>query len=281
MSRVIVYGNGKSRLKWDLKQDLHDDIITWGCNRIYNDIVVDNLVAVDFHISHMVYESGYANNNKCWFASWNILPREFDINHLVEQFDGQGCKIIENDKTNKIGKVVNGYFNPPITNKDGLYITWVGEDDMVEDIDFPKEWSSGTTAIHLACQQGAKEIYLMGFEMSGRPINNVYEEEQKNTYSSYPHFEMFDRNALDNEMVKGIKKNAAHAGRLDEITKKLDELKRDLDARPEWVQEMKMTMKEFSNVKFIWVEPDKRTKRLDMNNLTYDTYENIRRKICR
>ena len=58
-------------------------------------------------------------------------------------------------------------------------------------------------------------------------------------------------------------------------------MKRDLDARPEWVQEMKMTMKEFSNVKFIWVEPDKRTKRLDMNNLTYDTYENIRRKICR
>ena len=121
----------------------------------------------------------------------------------------------------------------------------------------------------------------MGFDMSGRPINNVYEEEQKNTYSSYPHFEMFDRNVLDNEMVKGIKKNAAHAGRLDEITKKLDELKRDLDARPEWVQEMKMTIKEFSNVKFIWVEPDKRTKRLDMNNLTYDTYENIRRKICR
>ena len=105
--RTVVYGNGKSRLKWDLKQNLHYDIITWGCNRIYNDTVVDNLVAVDFHISHMVYESGYANNNKCWFASWNILPREFDINHLVEQFDGQGCKIIENDKTNKIGKVVN------------------------------------------------------------------------------------------------------------------------------------------------------------------------------
>ena len=36
--RTIVYGNGKSRLKWDLKQNLHDDIITWGCNRIYNDV---------------------------------------------------------------------------------------------------------------------------------------------------------------------------------------------------------------------------------------------------
>ena len=32
----------------DLKQNLDDDIITWGCNRIYNDAVVDNLVAVDY-----------------------------------------------------------------------------------------------------------------------------------------------------------------------------------------------------------------------------------------
>ena len=46
----------------------------------------------------------------------------------------------------------------------GLYITWVDEDDMVRDIDIPREWCSGTTAIHLACQQGEKEIYLMGFD---------------------------------------------------------------------------------------------------------------------
>ena len=25
--RTVVYGNGKSRLKWDLKQNLHDDIM--------------------------------------------------------------------------------------------------------------------------------------------------------------------------------------------------------------------------------------------------------------
>ena len=68
--------------------------------------------------------------------------------------------------------VVNGKQQEP--NK-GLYITWVDENDMVEDIDFPKEWSSGTTAIHLACQQGATEIYLMGFDLSENPLNNVYE----------------------------------------------------------------------------------------------------------
>ena len=241
--RTIVYGNGKSRQKWNVNEKL-DDVVTWGCNRIFNDVNVDNLVSVDYHIQHLIYSSGYAYKNKCWFGDWNILPIEFDINHLVEQFDGQGCKIVENDKTNKIGKVVNGYFDPPITDKDGLYITWVSEDDMVEDIDFPKEWSSGTTAIHLACQQGAKEIYLIGFDLSANPINNVYEEEQKK-------FKINDDNR---------------------------------PFRFDWTNELKTTIKEYPNTNFIWVDPSETT--LDFfnyssNNLTYDTYENIRRKICR
>ena len=240
--RTIVYGNGKSRQKWNVNEKL-DDVVTWGCNRIFNDVNVDNLVSVDYHIQHLIYSSGYAYKNKCWFGDWNILPIEFDINHLVEQFDGQGCKIVENDKTNKVGKVVNGYFDPPITDKDGLYITWVSEDDMVEDIDFPKEWSSGTTAIHLACQQGAKEIYLMGFDLNGYPINNVYEEQQIQYFSGKPH--------------------------------------EKLDNRPDWVEQVKTVIREFRDTKFIWAEPSVDTIKLDYDNLTYDTYENIRRNICR
>ena len=272
--RTIVYGNGKSRLKWDLKQNLHDDIITWGCNRIYNDIVVDNLVAMDYWIQHAVYTSGYANKNNCWFADWSVLPKEFDINHMREGWE----KIIENDRT-EYGCVVNAHHKPPVI---GLYIIWVNEEDKVNEVEFPKEWSSGTTAVHLACQKGAKEIYLMGFDMSAKPINNVYEEEQTKTHRSDPHAKMSKVNDMfSDEVVDSIKNHAANAGRLDEITKKLDEMKSNLNARPDWVQQMKMTIKEFSDVQFIWVEPDKRTERLDMNNLTYDTYENIRRKICR
>ena len=234
--RTVVYGNGKSRLKWDLKQNLHDDIITWGCNRIYNDTVVDNLVAVDYWIQHMVYESGYAKTNKCWFLDWQILPVDFDITPMrLEYYNHQ-----ENEK-NTGGKVVRGKDQPPLK---GLYITWVDENDMVEDIVFPKEWGSGTTAIHLACQQGAKEIYLMGFDMSGRPINNVYEEEQKK-------FKINDDNR---------------------------------PFRFDWTNELKTTIKEYPNTNFIWVDHYETT--LDFfnysyNNLTYDTYENIRRKICR
>ena len=233
--RTVVYGNGKSRLKWDLKQNLHDDIITWGCNRIYNDIVVDNLVAMDYWIQHAVYTSGYANKNKCWFADWSVLPKEFDINHMREGWE----KIIENDRT-EYGCVVNAHHKPPVI---GLYIIWVNEEDKVNEVEFPKEWSSGTTAIHLACQHGSSEIYLMGFDLSENPLNNVYEVFQ------------------DGQKMKSDPHRFCH--------------------RSDWANEMKTVIQEFPNTKFIWIEPHELSMKFDMNNLTYDTYENIRRKICR
>ena len=49
--RTIVYGNGKSRQKWNVSEKL-DDVVTWGCNRIFNDVKVDNVVAVDYR-SHV------------------------------------------------------------------------------------------------------------------------------------------------------------------------------------------------------------------------------------
>ena len=239
--RTVLYGNGKSRLKWDLKQNLHDDIITWGCNRIYNDTVVDNLVAVDYWVQHDIIESGYAHKNKCWFSDWEVLPLEYDVQYLKEQYLAQGCnRFIENDNTNKTGKVVSGRWEPPLQ---ALYITWVDGTELVESIDFPVEWSSGSTAMHLACQQGAKEIYLMGFDLNGYPINNVYEEIQKKFFDNKPH-EIYVN-------------------------------------RPHWIDQMKTVMKEFRDTQFIWVEPAEETVRFDMNNLTYDTYENIRRNICR
>ena len=50
------------------------------------------------------------------------------------------------------------------------------ENDQVKDIDYPKGWSAGHTALHLACQEGAEEIYMLGFDGSdySKPINNVY-----------------------------------------------------------------------------------------------------------
>ena len=242
--RTIVYGNGKSRQKWNVNEEL-DNVVTWGCNRIFNDVKVDNLVAVDYHVQHLIYESGYAHENKCWFTGWTKLPEDFYENQISML---PKLNIIENEKRNRNHMVVNGKQQEP--NK-GLYITWVDENDMVEDIDFPKEWSSGTTAIHLACQQGATEIYLMGFDLSENPLNNVYGEIQKQQKMTSIH-----------QWVKGIDPhNFWH--------------------RSDWAQEIKTVMQEFRDTEFIWVEPHDDTMKFDMNNLTYDTYENIRSKICR
>ena len=224
-----------------MKQNLHDDIITWGCNRIYNDTVVDNLVAMDYWVQHDIVESGYAHKNKCWFGDWEVLPIEYDVQYLKDQYSAQGCdRFIENDNTNKTGKVVSGRLSLP---HQALYITWLDGTENIEYIDFPREWSSGTTAIHLACRHGASEIYLMGFDLSENPLNNVYEVFQ------------------DGQKMKSDPHRFCH--------------------RSDWANEMKTVIQEFPNTKFIWIEPHELSMKFDMNNLTYDTYENIRRKICR
>ena len=239
MNNVLIYGNGKSRL--DFKPRKFENIVTWGCNRIYNDIVVDNLVAVDYWVQHDIVESGYAHKNKCWFGDWEVLPIEYDVEYLKEQYLAQGCStFIENDNTNKTKKVISGRLHPP---HQALYITWLDGTENIEYVDIPREWSSGTTAIHLACRHGASEIYLMGFDLSENPLNNVYEEFQ------------------DGQKMKSDPHRFCH--------------------RSDWANEMKTVIQEFPNTKFIWVEPHELSMKFDMNNLTYDTYENIRRKICR
>ena len=47
MSKAIIYGNGKSRLGFNVGKK-YKDIITWGCNKIHHEGKVDNLVAVDY-----------------------------------------------------------------------------------------------------------------------------------------------------------------------------------------------------------------------------------------
>jgi hypothetical protein len=58
----------------------------------------------------------------------------------------------------------------------GIWITYVGDNDPIKNIDFPRGWAAGTTALHLACQQGAEEVYMLGFDLStqNESLNNIY-----------------------------------------------------------------------------------------------------------
>jgi len=190
----IVYGNGESR---PIQPIIGGDFITWGCNAIYRDFVVDNLVSVDYPMQQEIYESGYAMNNKCWFSDWELLPAEFNVSMMLA---GNNGPVYETWQGNKKSCVVQGktqdtveaniqevkIYNPDIDVEDlrkkaekdvGTYVTWVDEyNDKVINIDYPKGWSAGNTALYLACKCGAEEVYMCGFDGTeySKPLNNIY-----------------------------------------------------------------------------------------------------------
>ena len=193
MTTHLIYGNGESRPR----EALSGNFITWGCNAIYRDFTLDNLVVIDYPIQQEVYESDYPMNNKCWFADWEVLPAEFAPDAIIAGWDDP---VYESRKKGRSSCVVQGktketvevnlqemlQHNPDLDVEDfrikaekdvGLYITWVEEyNDKVINIDYPKGWSAGNTALYLACKYGATEIYMLGFDGNDyhKPINNVY-----------------------------------------------------------------------------------------------------------
>jgi len=190
----IVYGNGESR---PIQPIIGGDFITWGCNAIYRDFVVDNLVSVDYNMQQEIYESGYAMKNKCWFSDWEVLPAGFNPHMVIPNND---APVFETPKLDRKSCVVQGkdaemvqkkmeevlIYNPQLDPKDfkkkamfnvGVYITWVDEyNDKVINIDYPRGWSAGNTALYLACKSGAEEVYMCGFDGTdySEPLNNIY-----------------------------------------------------------------------------------------------------------
>jgi len=217
---AIVIGNGESRAWYT--PNCGDGITyrTWGCNAIYRDGKVDNLVAIDYSMEQEIYESGYAHKNTCWFTDWNILPGNIADTFLMG-YDIPKEFIFENSKTQKENTLKEFYIasdqgedyfrelrtncviqgkdpntvqekidialkmNPGLDVNDlklkmekdiGVWITWVDKEDNVINFDYPKGWSAGNSALHLACQNTAKEVYMLGFDLSeyNLPLNNIY-----------------------------------------------------------------------------------------------------------
>jgi len=123
----------------------------------------------------------------------------------------------------------------------GVWITYIAEDDNINTIDFPVGWSAGNTALHLACQQGASEIYILGFDLSSydEPLNNIYKGTD---------------NYLSSD-AKGF--NSTN-----------------------WINQMQTVFTEFRDIKFYWIDPVDRFGQKDFfqngqdgkfNNLSYLT----------
>ena len=194
--KTVVLGNGESR-KWFSDKQYEVNAVIWGCNAIYRDVMVDNLVAVDYGMQQEIYDSEYYKDIECHFANWSVLPSEvadvffmgYDIpaefiHRSKHQYDH--CVISGKDPITLHERIEAAIkMHPELDMKDlqlkmekdvGVWITYVNENDRINTIDFPIGWSAGNTALHLACQQGATEIYILGFDLSSydEPLNNLY-----------------------------------------------------------------------------------------------------------
>ena len=207
--KALVIGNGESR-SWFKPCHLtivDDEVVTWGCNAIYRDgpHCVDNLVAMDYAMQQEIYDSGwcdedtdYLGQHNVHFGNWNVVPSDvadamfmgFDIPesfiHKSENKTGL-CVIGGKDPVTLSEKIEAAILQfPNLDMKDlklkmskdvGVWITYVNE---VRDVVIPVEghvgYSTGNTALSLACQSGAEEVYMLGFDLSAydKPLNNLY-----------------------------------------------------------------------------------------------------------
>ena len=261
--KAVVIGNGESR-KWFTEKQYEVDAVTWGCNAIYRDVLVDNLVAVDYGMQQEIYDSGYCLENPEWpeqgcchFANWSVLPAGGPASAGVADMMLMGYDIpeafIHKSKNRTEHCVISGkdpvtlnerieaaiQMHPELDMKDlqmkmekdvGVWITYVNENDIINTIDFPVGWSAGNTALHLACQFGATEIYILGFDLSSydEPLNNLY----KGTDNYLP------------SDARGF--NSMN-----------------------WQNQMQTVFREFKDVKFSWV--DAKEEFIQENNLGYLT----------
>ena len=168
---VYVLGNGLSRKNINPSQ-LKGTII--GCNACYRDFTPDVICATDAGIMSDIIESGY--DGQCYFThnSWNLLPEEaYDslangTEHTTyRRFDSEYFVYISGLAANCI--------------QTKSYIIWVpkGMENKIKNIcEEILEWSTGTSALHIACRDFTcndyEKVYLLGFDHHNNYYDNIY-----------------------------------------------------------------------------------------------------------
>ena len=200
MKSSVVLGNGESR-SWFCPDYLEYPIANlelWGCNAIYRDGVVDNLVSMDYAMQQEIYMSGYPLNHKCWFANWTRVPTQVaemmmmgttipkDFVHWPKSNASDECVISGKDPATvqtRIDEMMKDF--PHLDTEDlklkmekdvGVWITPVFDEDRVQTISNLEGWSAGNVGLFLAAENGATEVYMLGFDLSSydEPLNNIY-----------------------------------------------------------------------------------------------------------
>ena len=177
MKKAFCFGNGNSRKELSLK-DFRKYGTIIGCNALYRDFSPDILVALDSRISHEVYRSGYAHKHTCYLGYWTPVP-VFVAKEMLKTMADK-TDIQWKDSMDVVYHGADGVFTLTKGHNLGItYVTGVTEKDKVQNIEPDVDgfaYATGSRSIHLACELGAKEVYIIGHDLYSldNKINNVY-----------------------------------------------------------------------------------------------------------
>ena len=211
MNRVFCIGNGESRKHLDL-ETLRPHGKIYGCNALYRDFTPDVITAVDMGIMHEIYNSGYAQDNKCVFRDWNTMPGEMyeQLLYAGQNYSDQDYDLIKkenvintNEKGDRKEFVLHGSNLAGIVeimkknktreekkvNHSLINVSWVTGDDKVRAVqDYmidlagktrDRGWAAGATSGYFAVQDNSPdEVFLIGHDLESHngKLNNVYKD---------------------------------------------------------------------------------------------------------
>ncbi len=169
---VFVLGNGPSRKNIDPSK-LNGTVI--GCNACHRDFTPDVICATDAGIISEIIDSGF--DGDCYFThnSWNLLPAE-SYDGLKYGLDGNEIETYRRFD-DKHFVYISGLDKNCSEGEN--YIIWLreGKEDKIRNIGTEVlGWSTGTSALHIACRDFTcddyEKVYLLGFDHN----NDYYDQ---------------------------------------------------------------------------------------------------------
>ena len=171
---VFVLGNGPSRKNIDPSK-LNGTVI--GCNACHRDFTPDVICATDAGIINEIIDSGF--DGDCYFThnSWNLLPAE-SYDGLKYGLDGNEIETYRRFD-DKHFVYISGLDKNCSEGEN--YIIWLreGKEDKIRNIGTEVlGWSTGTSALHIACRDFTcddyEKVYLLGFDHNNHYYDNIY-----------------------------------------------------------------------------------------------------------
>ena len=171
---VFVLGNGPSRANIDPSK-LDGTVI--GCNACHRDFNPDVICAIDAGVISEIIKSDF--NGKCYFThnSWNLLPAE-SYDGLKYGLDGNEIETYRRFDDEHFVYISGLDKN---CSEEENYIIWLreGKEDKIRNIGTEVlGWSTGTSALHIACRDFTcddyEKVYLLGFDHNNDYYDNIY-----------------------------------------------------------------------------------------------------------